>query len=179
MISLRKRLPSRQSTAYVFCACVLVVHAWELYNLIYNVPAIHHRETTWDLLGIIAIVQAFALFESLVVFLLLSGLAILLPERLVRRQFVSQASGALLVSAGWAMGVHFTGQPMTTWAAPKLWLWGGLYLASLALAWWGVRRFPRLDRAIQRVTAEASVLAWVYVVLGLAALAIILIRNLS
>jgi len=178
MKSLRQRLPSRQSTVYVFCACVLVVHAWELYNLIYNVPAIHHRETTWDLLGIIAIVQAFALFESLAIWALLTGLAILLPEGVMRRQFVAQAGGALLVSAGWAIGVHFTGQPMTTWAAPKLWLWGGLYLASLAAAWWGIRRFPRLDRAIQRVTAEASVLAWAYVVLGLAALAMILIRNI-
>jgi hypothetical protein len=178
MISFRQRLPSLQSILAVFTACVLVVQAWELYNLIYNIPAIQHRETTWDLLGILAVVQVFALFESLVICLLLTGLAILLPTRWMRGQFVAQASGVLLVSAAWAVGIHLAGQPMTTWSRPILWLGCTLYLASLALSGWVIRRFPRLEGGIHRILASAGLLAWVYVTLGLAGLGIILIRNL-
>lgn len=177
MNSLRKRLPSLQSIGYVFCASILVVQAWEFYNLFYNIPALQHRESTWDLLGIVAIVQVFAFFESLVVCLLLAGLAILLPARLMRQQFVAQAAGLMLVSAAWTIGVHFSGQPMTTWEASRLWLWLGLYLVSIALVWWVIQRFSWLERGIQRVLESATVLAWVYAFISLMGLVIILIRN--
>lgn len=177
MLSLRQRLPSLQSIYEVFYACVVVVQAWELVNLVYNIPALRLRETTWDLLGIIAIVQAFALFESLLACLALTGLSVLAPSAL-RRHFPAQATGALLVSAAWAIGVHLSGASMTTWAASRLWSWIALYLAGLGLAAWAIWRFPRLEGAIRRLLANLGVLAWVYIALGLVSLAIILIRNL-
>lgn len=163
---------------YVFSACVLTVQLWEFYNLFREIPALRFRETPWDLLGILAIVQAFALFESAVVFLVITALAALLPSRWFRSDYVSRATALLVIGAAWAIRVHLDPLPMTAWPALKLGLWLVSCWLAIAVAWVAIGRFPRLRLGIDWVISKTALLAQVYVAISLMGLVVILIRNL-
>ena len=49
----------------VFAISMFVVHVWQIINMLQLVPAWRLRLDAWDLVGVIAYTQAFALLESL------------------------------------------------------------------------------------------------------------------
>jgi hypothetical protein len=176
--SRHKRLPSLPAIGKLFFVCVIVVQLWEFYNLFREIPALRYHETTWDLIGILAVVQVFALFESLVVLLVLTGLAAILPTCWLRDQFVAKSTLTLLVSAAWAIWIHLAGQPMTTWPVPRLWLTFVLFMLSIVGVWLLVDRMPRIGEAVDKIVNGVVILGQVYVAITLLGLAIIFIRNI-
>lgn len=174
---LEHRLPDRQSVLQLFYACILVVEAWALFNLLREIPALRYRETGWDMIGIIAIVQLMALVESVIVTMVLICAAALLPARLFRQHFLAQATLILVVSAVWAIAIHTSQQAMTTWTKGQFGLWGGLYLLALAVIPLLLHRFAKLETAIQKLVQNGALLAQVYLSLSLLASFIVLLRR--
>jgi hypothetical protein len=175
---LRHRFPAPQAIGYVFSACILTIQAWEFYNLFREIPALRYRETTWDLIGIISIVQVFALFESCVILLALTALAIVLPASWFRQRYVAQATALLIVSALLAVSIHTDGQSMTAWTTQKLWFWLALYILAVIAAWLVIQRYQRIEQGIKWVVQRTVLLSQVYVAISLLGLVVILIRNL-
>jgi hypothetical protein len=175
--SLRRRFPDKQAVLDVFYMCILVVEAWALFNLLREIPALRYRETPWDMIGIVSIVQLVALVESLLVAAVLVFAAALLPARWFRHHFVAQATLSLVVTAVWAIVIHYNPQPMTTWSQTQLGLWGGLYLLSLLGANASLRWFTKLETVITGLVKNGTLLAQVYLSLSLLALAIAFVRN--
>ncbi len=176
-LSVRRRFPERQAMLDVFYVCILIVEAWALFNLLREIPALRYRETAWDMVGIIAIVQLIALVESLVVAATLVTAAAILPSAWFRQHFVTQATLSLLVSAIWAILIHYTPQPMTTWSQGQLGLWAGLYLLSLIGVNVALRWFTKLETMIDGLVQNGTLLAQVYLSFSLLALVIVIIRN--
>lgn len=174
---LERRIPDRQAVLQLFYACILVVEAWALFNLLREIPALRYRETVWDMIGIVAIVQLTALVESVIVTIVLVFAAALLPARLFRQHFLAQATLILVISAIWAIAIHTSQQPMTTWTYGQLGLWGGLYLLALAIIPLLLQRFLKLDTVIQKLVQNGALLAQVYLSLSLLALVVVLLRR--
>ncbi len=156
---LGRRFPDKQAVLDLIYMSILVVEAWALFNLLREIPALRFRETVWDMLGIIAIVQLVALVESLIVAGVLVAAAALLPSALFRRHFVGQATMILLVSAVCAIVVHYIPEPMTSWTAGQLALGVGVYLVALLVANGLLRRFARLETLVQSLAKNGALLA--------------------
>jgi hypothetical protein len=176
--SLRRRLPPLREIGETGAICILTVQAWEFYNIFREIPALRFRETTWDMIGIVSIVQVFALFESLLVLLLLTTLATILPQGWYRQRFVALSTVWLLASAAAAIFIHLDGEPMTVWPAQKLSVWLSVYLLSGLTTSLFVFRLPRLEKGIHKTVQKVTLLAQVYVAISLLGLAVILIRNI-
>lgn len=176
--SLRGRVPDKKAVLDVFYVCVLVIEAWALFNLLHEIPALRYRETPWDMIGIIAIVQLVTLVESLVVAGVLVFAAAVLPAFLFRQHFVAQAAISVLVSAAWAIAVHYNAQPTTTWPQSQRIIWGSLYVVTLLGGNLLLRRFKKIELGIQQLVESGTLLAQVYLSLSLLALVVVLVRNL-
>ena len=174
---LRRYLPDKRAILELFYVCILVVEVWALFNLLREIPALRYRETSWDMLGIVAIVQLVALVESVLVAALLVFVAAILPASWFRQRFVAQATVSLFVTAGWAIAIHYNPVPMTTWPQNQLLLWAGLYALTLWGANVAIRRSARVETALQKVVQNGALLAQVYLLLSLLALVITFIRN--
>ena len=176
---LKHRLPSRPDLSLVFTTCVLVIQAWAFVNVSREVPAFRLRLTAWEVLGIIAYIQAFALLESLAVLGLTIVAAVVLPGPALREQFTAQASVWVLISAGWALAIHLAPQSLSTWDGLTLMAWLLPYALTLGLSAWLVRRVSLVQRVINAVVGRVTMLAQVYAVIGALGLVIVIIRNLA
>lgn len=176
-LELRHRFPDKQAVLDWFYVAILVIEAWALFNLLREIPALRYRETSWDMVGIVAIVQLVALVESVLVAGVFVVAAALLPFSWWRQHFVAQSTISLLVTTGWAIAIHYNPIPMTTWPTTQLLLWAGLYGLTLLGANGVVRRSAKMESTLQKLAQNGSLLAQVYLALTLLALIITLIRN--
>ncbi|MBK8434167.1 MAG: hypothetical protein IPL28_24040 [Chloroflexi bacterium] len=130
-----QRLGSWLNVGKVFTAALIVIQLWAFYVLFWEIPALRNRETTADLLGIIAYLQAFALLETVLITLFWALLGLLLPPRVWGMgDWVAQATAWLVLSGVWAAVIHLTSQSLMAWSGGRLRLGWGLFAGW---GWWG------------------------------------------
>jgi hypothetical protein len=178
LATFRGRFVSREQFFYAFAASVIVVQVWAILNLLKELPAWILRLSLWELAGVIAYTQAFALLESLLITGVLVVLAALLPARLFRERFVSLSATLVTLAAIWAIFIHYNDKILQGKGGLLTVLWLVAMLASFVLAYLLVLRFPKVDHAITNFMQRASVLAMVYVFVGIASFLIVIARNL-
>lgn len=162
----------------MFAAIAFPVFIWSITNVLHELPAWVLRLTIWDLMGMFAYTQMFALFETLLVLTALLLMAAILPGRIFRDRFVSVGTILIVISSLWAIAYHRSGIDPSELGARELAAAGLAYVASVVLAWAVVNRFDRLRIAIRTVVDRVSVLALLYAGIGVAGLLVVLIRNL-
>lgn len=143
-----------------------------------GIPGWANQLDAWDLFGVIAYVQAFALVESAAVLLPLLLLAMVLPLEQLRERFAAFATGIVYVSAGWFVLAHSHDDLLRTWSFGQLLPWIGAYCASLLAISALVHGSARVRASIGSFVERVSVLASVYLLVGVAAVVIVVIRNL-
>jgi hypothetical protein len=176
-MSISKRLPDRQEMVLVFIGCVFIIHVWAIVNLFYTVPAWLLRMNMGQLVGSSAYVLSFALMESILVWGFLLLLTLMLPNALLRKQFVAQSIGLVLVSAFFSIVLHFNYAFLVTRRIfiPIL-VACFIALALVVLYWTG--RSERFDRAIRATLERLSVLSGIYLFFDAIAVLIVLARNI-
>ncbi|MDA0242639.1 MAG: hypothetical protein OT477_04430 [Chloroflexi bacterium] len=175
-----QRLGSWLNVGKVFTAALIVIQLWAFYVLFWEIPALRNRETTADLLGIIAYLQAFALLETVLITLFWALLGLLLPPHVWGMgDWVAQATAWLVLSGVWAAVIHLTNQSLMAWSVGEIVAWVGGYLLSWGLVWAVVRRSAAVANALSRFAASLTVLAQVYLALDLLSLLVIIGRNLA
>ena len=178
MATSRGRFVSREQFFYAFAASVVVVQVWSIVNLLKELPAWILRLSWWELAGVIAYTQAFALFESLLISGLLVLLAALLPARLFRDRFVSLSAILIFLAAAWAVLIHNNDKTLQGKGIMVTVLLLAAMLASFVVAYLLVVRVPKIDRTVANFVQRASVLAMVYVFISIVSVLILIARNL-
>jgi hypothetical protein len=174
-----RRLPSARETLHVLLACLVPIVAWSVFPMLHDgLPGWSRQMSAWDVVGVVAYVQAFALTESIAVCLLLLLLSALLPLSWFRDKFVPLATGIVYLSAAWFALGQFHDDKLRTWNFRQLLPWAAAYLASLLLLSTLIHRSPRIEALIDSFVERISVLASAYLLIGVAAVVIVLIRNL-
>ena len=173
-----RRLPSAQELQLVFAAIALPVFAWSILNVLREMPSWVLRLKTWDLVGVIAYTQAFALIETLVVWVTMILIAAVLPAKLFRDHFVAVGSALVLVAAAWAIAYHLSPVDIADVGRRQLLLVGLTSAGSIALVYSAVTRSARIESLIRSVTERVSILSFVYAGLGVLSLILVIIRNL-
>lgn len=161
---------------------VFIVFTWSLYRMFFQLPSWLGYLSLGKILALAAYVLSFALVESLVMFGLLLGLAALLPERFLRRDFAVQGSllaglvgtGAYLVQR--KIGLLYKLEP------EQLALYSLATLAAIILAPLLytplLERLPKAGDLLRTLAERMTVFAYLYIPLGLLALLATLWRNL-
>lgn len=174
MAIFRDRLPSRHDLIYGFAACAFPIYLWSIVNLLRNVPAWILRLSVWELLGAAAYTQALTLLESLALLILFVGISVALPPKIYRNKFVPLTAMIALVTATWAAALHSA----KLWELKRLPLWIFVYFALILICFILIHRFARLEKAISGGVQRLSPLAFVYVLLSIAGVIIVLLRNI-
>jgi hypothetical protein len=170
---------SGQDIRLVFAACVFPIHAWSIFTVINEVPAWILRLDVFDLLGMLAYTQAFALIESLLVTAALLLVGFVLPRQLLSDRMVSQGSLLILVGTVWTIAIHAFDSVIRQWGAVQFLPWLVAGLVSLVLPYFLTKHLPKLNGLMRSLVQRLSVLSFVYAVLGAAGLVVILLRNLG
>ena len=140
-------------------------------------PGFILRLNYWDLVGTASYTLAFALVESLIIFLPFLVLAVILPARLLKNRFVTTSSIIVLISSFWMMYANAHRIDFTSWGAADAWLPLSAYLLSLAIPIAAAVRSSQVERIVQAIVARLAVLSYVYVALGCLGVIIVLVRN--
>jgi hypothetical protein len=176
---LHRRLPSAQEIACAYLACLVPIVAWSVFRMLTDgLPGWSRQMRAWDVIGVVAYVQAFALMESTVVFLPTLGLAILLPPGWFREKFVALGTGIVYLSAGWFTFAQLHDDAVRTWGYRQLLPWVATYFASVLLLAVLIHRSSRLEALITSFVDRVTVLAAAYLFVALTAVMIVLLRNI-
>ena len=101
MATFRNRFPSRRDTLLVLTACAFPIHLWSILSVLRLIPSWAQHNSTWDIIGIVAYTQVFALFETLLLLVCLLLIGAILPARWFRARFVASSGLIVWVAASW------------------------------------------------------------------------------
>lgn len=156
----------------------LPIYSWAIFLFLERFTGWLYYLSLWEVAGIFAYTQLFALVESLAVVAGLVLLALLLPRRLLREKFVPMGMAIILLSALWAIVAQYNDQVLRALSPVMLLVWAGIYAASILAAWLLLYRSERLRQLAYSAAERMSVLLYLYLPLSVLGLIIVLIRNL-
>jgi hypothetical protein len=172
--------------------CALPLHVWTLILAFRDLPWLTDRTNAWDAFGVMSYGLIFALVESMLLFLAFVLLGMLVPKSWDPDRRIALLTGFVLILSLWAMisqlffvtnarlpdGVITflvrTPRPLRLMYAVMLVVTG----ISFLLPAWAALRQTRGLLFIRSAVERLGLLAVLYLVFDVAALVIVLIRNL-
>lgn len=177
MAIFKNQFPTRQDLFTVFLACVFPIHIWALFNVMREVPAWILRMSTWEMAGVIAYTQFYALIEAVIVFLGMVLLITILPIGGLRKRFVSVATAVILISSIWFIILHLNGQMLDQRQVVLVAAWAGTYLLALVGALFALFRSEKVANFFAQFAQRVVVLSVIYLFIDLLSLVLIVVRN--
>ena len=174
----KERLISSEEVLSVIAACVLPIFIWSIIQMMWEIPGWILRMSIWQLIGVIAYVQAFALVESLAIAALLIIISIILPKRIFRDNIISISAMFIFVTALWAVLAHYSEDTIRLWRIKEFLPWITIYIFSIGIGYYLVQRFEQLAKTIRLMVDRISVLAFFYVFIGMVSIVIVIFRNI-
>jgi hypothetical protein len=179
LATFRNRFASIQDLVTVFALCIALVYSWSILMFFEKLPSWLLQLKSWDIIGIFAYTQTFALLESVTVFLVLMLLGAILPARFLKEKFVAQGSMLVLLGAAWAIAVHYDEYMLIrSLTRTKFIVWSVLCLASLGMSSLLLHRYRRVEEAIKSFTDRVTVLLYVYIPVACLSITIVVIRRI-
>jgi hypothetical protein len=175
---------TRQEIWLVFAVAAFPIHFWAWLNFLREVPAYILHVKIWDILGILAYVQAYALLESLLVLATLIFLAYITPRRFLQERFVPQGAILAIIPALWMIPFHYQNRiaqalsMQVTGYVIFLATWLFTFIIALLDLSLIFRRHPRFEAGLCSFADKLTVLATVYIILDILGIILIFIRNL-
>ncbi|MFC2052902.1 hypothetical protein ACFLV7_01270 [Chloroflexota bacterium] len=173
-------MPTIQEVLPVFSIIMFFVFTWTLYTMFYYLPSWLGDMYSKDILILSTYVFTFALLESLVVLGGMVLLALVLPARFFKDQFVAQGGFfAVLVSLA-AYLIH----PKLVDALPLRLLYlvqipiialAGIIILMVLLSFL-FDRLPGFTRVVNAFVEGMTIFAYIYLPLGLLSLFVVLLR---
>jgi hypothetical protein len=128
---------------------------------------------TWDMIGVFAYTQVFALLESTMIMLALVFLGVILPARFLRDRFAAHGSMIVLLTSGWVVA----DQSDVIFFFATL-LWPSLYLASVGVSYLLIYLCKRLEESMNSFAERLTVLLYVYIPIAFLSVVIVILRNI-
>jgi hypothetical protein len=174
---LKNRFPSKEQLLLLFAACVFIIHVWSIFIVLREVPAWLLRLNYWDLIGVIAYTQVYALVESLVVFLVLIIFAAILPAKLLRDKLVALGTMFVTISSLWFVLAHYNDELIRNWGAKEFFIVMLAFLVSIFIPYVLIQRYSKIAVIIDKLMGRIAVLSFAYVFVDVICIFIIVIRN--
>jgi hypothetical protein len=176
----------------LFLMCALPLHAWTLVLAFRDLSWLTDRTNSWDAIGVLCYGLLFALVESLLLFVVVGLLGLLLPRRWEPERRIALLGIFALVLSVWAMlgqffflaNLRFPESMMSFLVAsahPLRVIYGVLLvvvLVTFLLPAWAIGRPGSGLKFVGALIERLGLLAMFYLVFDVAALVIVVIRNL-
>jgi hypothetical protein len=175
----RSRLPTRDEALRLLAVSVIPIQLWTIIQMLREMPVLLLRLGAWDLIGVMAYIEAVALLESLLLWLFVSGLASLLPAGLFGTNRIVQGTMIILAVSLWAVAGQSYRTSVFGWTAGQLLLWLPFFLLSFGLPLYLLRSHAPAQAFIQKLVDRLLPLSALYLVLAAAGLVIVVIRNIT
>ena len=183
---------SRRGLWTLFLVVAFPIHIWAFLMFFLDYAWIASRSNAWDALGVGAYGLFFALLESVVIFLCAILASFLLPGRWPESKRIALVGWLVWVTAFWGIlgQLHFLVDPpvpgliyslLSGQAHPfrivfVLWLIAAL--ATILLPVYGVLRSDKFIQITGSIFERVSILMMLYLVLDIAGLVLIIVRNI-
>ena len=155
-----------------------MINVWAIINILRAVPSWILSRTIWEMIGIISYPLAFALVESIIFLGGLLVLAVILPGKLLRDNFVAQGSLASLLATLGMVVAHLYGKDYGIWSVRDFAKYVLVLLGIIIAAWILIYFFGKLKSMIEAIAERLTPLSTVYLAVNLLAGVIILVRNI-
>jgi hypothetical protein len=171
-LAIFKRRFTNQGLAQIFVYCAFPIHVWALLNMFKDVPSWVLYMPSGDVVGSIAYVLSFALFETLLILLVVLAVGFIIPKRWVVEKYVPLVS-ALLVELT-IMAIVFQRSIIEHLPKRNLVIGFALILAASTLL---VLRFPKVGSALSWVAERLLVLSFIYIFFDVLGVLVVILRN--
>ncbi len=196
MASVLKRLSSGDLIT-LFLVVAFPIHAWSIFMVLQDFQWVMERTVSaWDGIGYAAYSLTFALFESIVIFLIIWLLSFLLPTEWKSNKTIAGMTIVIMSVSLWAIlnQLYFfyietplvmsIPQTFISLDHPIRWFYSAagigflLMLALIVVPLFFINRSKKFTKAVMSVIDRLIILSGLYIVLDVAGIIVILIRNL-
>jgi hypothetical protein len=168
---------NRENLLLAFLVVLFPVHVWAIVNIFFKVPGWIVQMSMWDVAGTAAYPLAFALLESVIVFIPVVILGLILPASLRGDKFLPLITALVLLVSIWVGILHFSLGALQAWGTVELLLGLGAFLLSLVVVFVLVARSEKLSSAITAFAKRLAVLSALYLLIDIFGLIVIVVRN--
>lgn len=183
---------TRRGLWSLFLMCAFPLHVWTIILSFGDVSWVAERTNLWDAVGVVAYGLLFAFVESLVVWAVAAALGLLISNKWEENRRITVLSMLVLVVSIWAMlgSLYF----LLGWHLPPEWMTAlaetgrplrilyiltlGLVAPSVALPVYFILRSDRFFGMVQSLFERLRLLMMLYLVLDVAGLLIVIVRNI-
>src|SRR5690554_5968658 len=106
---------NRENLLLAFLVVLFPVHVWAIVNIFFKVPGWIVQMSMWDVAGTAAYPLAFALLESVIVFIPVVILGLILPASLRGDKFLPLITALVLLVSIWVGILHFSLGALQAW----------------------------------------------------------------
>lgn len=175
MINLRHRLPTKQDIMQVLGTTLFLVFGWSLRGFFFLAPSFLLNHSLATIVGILSYMMGFALFESLLVMSGLISLCVVLPRSWFREGFAYKGSLVVLVAAFATVKLQ---NLLTDEMLPRTVLYQGFTITifGIVLSILLFQFVRPLQSIMLEIVDRMQIFVYLYVTLGIAAIAIVIFR---
>jgi len=162
----------------LYVACSFPIFVWAIANVLVTVSQWLLRLTMWETLGVIAYILGYAFLESLVIFIIATAVALILPARVFERTYTPMTLVVLTLTLGFFIFLNVT-QEKRILAGNFMQAGLGLaaYLVVVGLAVVFLRRSERVMRLLNGFIDRLVPLTVMYALVGLLGVVVVVYRN--
>jgi hypothetical protein len=187
------KLYSRQGLWSLFLVCAFAPHAWTILLALRDFSWVTERTNSWDAVGNLSYGLVFAFLESGVVFLAVALLGLLVSQKWGEQRRVTLMGMLALVAGLWAIAgqLYFMlglslpeslSGSLARSTHPLRWLYAGamaLVLPTVLAPALLILRSERVFRLARGMNERLALLSSFYLILDVAGLVVLLVRNLG
>jgi len=163
---------AKQDLFHLGVVCVFLIHVWAIINMFHDIPAMLLYMTRNELIGSLAYNMLFALFETIIVFLILVALGLILPGRWTRSNFFPVSCYLLGELTIMIILLKILGFRPYSRA-----LLGGICIVVLILTALVVPKYSKMSELARSVSTRLTPLTAVYILIDLVGAIIVIARN--
>jgi hypothetical protein len=168
----RQRFTS-QGLNQLFVYCAFPIHVWALVNMFRDIPSWVLYLRAWEVVGMVAYTLSYALFETLIVFLIVVLVGLVVPKRWIVDRYIPLASLWLVELA--IMAIVFQHHIIRHLPKRNLVIGFGLILALSSLI---PLRFPKFGKLLGWIADRLVILSFIYIIFDVIGLLVVILRNI-
>ena len=175
----------------LFLIAAFPIHLWSLLMIFRDIEFVSERTEMWDAYGYAGYALMIAMFESLVIALILWAISLILPKKWARTRIFTAISSIYLILAGASivdMAFHAFNEVrisrqylygLETYPTLTYALIAGSILLLSALAVGLIIKSEKFNKGLQEAFERISLLSYFYLVLDVFGIILVIIRNVS
>lgn len=133
----------------------------------------------WELVGVIAYTQTFALFETSLLASFFILMAIVLPTQWMREHLVALSAVLMLIVSVWLVVLHYNSNWIESRNAQALGVWAASLLVALISVSVLAKRSEPFRSSTNDIVNRLTVLAALFVLIDVLSLVVVFARNVS